>query len=349
METIGRVIQTLGSVKSPAIVVRALVTAAELHRRAASPSRALRYVRRAIAVAEAEEIERLQLLARASLANILLESGRVNDGRQHLLAYADHLRFTGRTHLLVPVLYRLGVAWRRFGRIDRALDALDEALDVCRYGQRPYDRAQERVGRASVLLAVGDVASAEATLHEARVEADLDCPSSVRLAYRDVQLSIRLARGDTAAALAVAQVAEAEATRAGHAIDAAFHLGMVGVLTANGEAIDQALDQLTAAGDRRLAGRLLLSGAALGGDVEVFAAAEQEARTSGDRFLMLEVLHVGGSSAHRKEARVICDHLLPHIPSSHVATFRARPVVRWAGLSSRGRAISGASTVRARP
>ena len=332
--TIERVLQMLEAVHSPDIEVRALVTAAELHRRAAFPEAALRLVRRAVAVARAESDESLELQARAAEANLLLERGRIAEGRKHLVAFADHLRFTGRTHLLVPVLYRLGVAWRRSGRIDRALEALDEAADVCRYAQRPHDRALERVGRAGVLLAVGDLDQATRVLGQARVEADQDCPSSLRLAYRDVQLSIRLARDDAAAALAVAQVAEAEAARAGQASNAAFHLGMVGVLTANGEAIDEALDQLATAGDRRLAACLLLAGAALGRDREVFAAAEHEARTSGDRFLMLELLYIGGSSAHRVEAKALCEHVLPHIPSALAPAFRARTVVRWAQPSS---------------
>ena len=345
-ETIQRVLHSLGSVDAPSVVIRALVTAAELHRRAANPEAARKLVRRASLVAELEDEQSLRLRARAAEANLLLEAGRVVEGRERLLEFADHLRFTGRTHLLVPVLYRLGVAWRRAGRVDRALEALDEAADVCRYAQRPHDRALERVGRASVFLAVGDLEAADAALREARVETDPDVPSILRLAYRDVQLSIRLAREDGAAALAVAQVAEAEAARAGHATDAAFHLGIVGVLTANAEAIDEALDQLACVGDRRLAARLLLAGAALGRDLEVFAAAEQEARTSGDRFLMLDVLHVGGSSAHREEARALCQHVLPHIPGGLAASFLARPAVRWANPIAGGLPIVGATALR---
>jgi tetratricopeptide (TPR) repeat protein len=337
--TIERVLQQARNLDDPAIQVQALVTAAELHRRAANPDAARRLIRRAIDLAEVVQDPALQLQALGALANLLVERGKVVEGRDIIIRLADRLRFTGQAHVLVPVLYRLAIAWRRGGRIDRAFEALDEAADVCRYAQRPHDRALERVGRASVLVEVGDLAAAERVLAEARVEADPDAPSFLRLAFRDVQLSIRLARNDGAAALAVAQVAEAEAVRAGHAADAAFHLGIVGVLTANGESIDEALDVLTHAGDRRLAARLLVAGAAVGRDPVVFAAAEQEARASGDRFLMLNVLHVGGSSEHREEARGLIEHLLPHIPDAWLPVFRARPQVAWAarGLVNRSR------------
>ena len=335
--TVQAVLNQLQSVATPAVHVQALTTAAELHRRAANAQGAHRLLERARTVADHADDPSLALVVDGALANLYVEGGRVAEGCEMLARLADHLRFTGRTHLLVPVLYRSAVAWRRSGRIDRAIDALDEAADVCRYAQRPHDRALERVGRASVLLAVGELEGAEATLREARVESDSDAPSALRLAYRDVQLSLRLTRDDMAAALAVAQVAEAEAVRAGHAADAAFFLGMVGVLTANGDAIDEALGLLSSAGDRRLAARLLLTGAVLGRDGEVFSAAEQEARASGDRFLMLDVLHGGGSSANREEAHMLCLQLLPHIPGPLVPPFRARPAVRWAApVGSRG-------------
>ena len=190
-----------------------------------------------------------------------------------------------------------------------------------------------------MLLAVGALAAAEAALLEARVEADLDAPSTLRLAFRDVQLGLRMARDDNTAALAVAQVAEAEAARAGHATDAAFHLGVVGVLTADGDAIDTSLDLLGVAGDRRHAARLLMAGAAVGRDKAVFSAAEQEARASGDQFLLLDALYVGGSSAHREEARALVQRLMPHIPAAWKALFRARSVVSWALPGSTPRSL----------
>ncbi len=314
----------------PDVPVRAMVTSAELHRRAGDPESAHLLAHRAMNLAEDSGDEGLRMHAEGALAALLVEGGRIGEGRDILLAAADHLRFTGRAHLLVPMLYRIAVAWRRLGRVDRALEALDEAADVCRYTQRPHDRALELVGRASVLVNIGDLRGAAAALSEARVEADPDAPSTLRLAFRDVQLGLRMARGDSAAALAVAQVAEAEAARAGHATDAAFYLGFVGVLTANGGAIDDALDLLEVAGDRRLAARLLLVGAAVGREKSLLAAAEHEARASGDVFLLLDAMHLGGSFAHRAEAGVLVRHLLPHIPAACKHHFRSRPAVVWA-------------------
>ena len=310
--------------------VRGMVTLAELHRRAGHPDSAHLLVHQAMGVADEANDDELLLHAKSALAALLIEGGRIADGRDILLAFADQLRFTGRAHLLVPVLYRIAVAWRRLGRVDRALDALDEAADVCRYTQRPHDRALELVGRASVLVNLGDLDGAAAALADARVEADPDVPSPLRMAFRDVQLGLRLARGDTAAALAVAQMAEAEATRAGHATDAAFYLGFVGILTAHGEAIEDALELLSIAGDRRLAARLLMIGAAVGADRSVLSAAEREARASGDVFLLLEAMHLGGSSAHRTEAESLIRQLMPHIPLALAHHFRTRPAVVWA-------------------
>ncbi len=319
--------------------VRALVTATELRRRAGNPEAAHLLIHRAIALSGRMSDTGLRMHAEAALANLLVEGGRVVEGRDILLPFADHLRFTGRAHLLVPVLYRVAVAWRRSGRVDRALEALDEAADVCRYTQRPHDRALERVGRAGVLLAVGALAAAESALLEARVEADLDAPSALRLAFRDVQLGLRMARDDNTAALAVAQLAEAEASRAGHATDAAFHLGVVGVLTADGDAIDAALAVLSVAGDRRHAARLLMAGAAVGRDKAVFSAAEQEARASGDQFLLLHALHAGGSPAHRVEARALVQQLMRHVPAAWKAHFRSRTMVSWALPAAMARSL----------
>jgi len=329
-DMVERLIDRIRPDQHPELAARALVLAAELHRRAAHPLAARRMLDRALVAAERSGEGAVVAAVEGARAHLLVEAGRVVEGRRLLEAQADHLRFTGRTHQLVPVLYRLAVALRREGRIDRALEVLDEADDVCRYAQRPHDRALSAVGRAGVLLAVRDVDGAERVLDRAREAVDADAPSSLRLAFRDVQLGARLLRGDTAAALSVAQVAEAEAARAGHAVDAAFHLGIVGVLTADTEAIGDALDLLDTAGDRRLAARLLLAGAHQSRDMDVLSNAESEARASGDRFLMLEVLHAVGSSAHRQEAEALCTHLLPNIPLHHRPRFLDSGPVRWA-------------------
>ena len=342
-DRVERLLDRVRAQEHPALAARALVLAAELHRRAAHPVAAQRLLARAVDAAGLSGEPTVVALVDAARAHLLVESGRVAEGRRLLEVQADHLRFTGRTHQLVPVLYRFGVALRREGRVDRALEVFDEADDVCRYGQRPHDRALSAVGRAGLLLAVCDVDGAEHLLERAREAVDADAPSHLRLAFRDVQLSARLLRGDTAAALSVAQVAEAEAARAGHAVDAAFHLGVVGVLTADTEAIDDALDVLDTAGDRRLAARLLLAGADQSGDMDVLSAAESEARASGDRFLMLEVLYAVGSSAHRLEAEALCAHLLPNMPIHMRPRFVDSAPVRWAAprLGATSSALAG--------
>lgn len=334
-ETIERVIDNL-SRKGPSVQLgEALLVAAELHRRAAHPEAAQRLIQRAYVVATHIDDPFLSTRVAGGEAALLIEAGRVASGRALLEEQADHLRFTGRTHMLVPVLYRLCIAHRREGRIDRALEVLEEADDVCRYAQQPHDHALTMVGRASILMAVHDLDGADAALEGARVAGDPDAPAALRMAYRDIQVAIRLARGDHAAALASAQVAEAEAVRVGFAADAAFHLGMVGVLTADGDAIDDALAVLDSAGDRRLATRLLLTGAEIGRDAQVLHRAEAEARASGDRFLLLQALHASGSGSHRTEARAICLSILPYIPARLQPRFLSSEAVQWADLPQR--------------
>jgi hypothetical protein len=143
---------------------------------------------------------------------------------------------------------------------------------------------------------------------------------------------MRLLAGDRQAALAVFQAAEVEATRAGLASAAAFFLGMVGVLTADGDAITDAMEVLGSAGDRRLAARLLLYGGTVGGDAEILESAEREARASGDVFLLLEVLHASGTAAHQEEARALAGAIVQDVPPALIDAFLGLPAIKWCGL-----------------
>ena len=73
-------------------------------------------------------------------------------------------------------------------------------------------------------------------------------------------------------------------------------------------------------------------GATIGGDAEVLESAERETRASGDRSLLLEVLHASGSAAHQREAHEIATAILEHVPPALRTTFLAQPQVQWAGL-----------------
>jgi tetratricopeptide (TPR) repeat protein len=226
----------------------------------------------------------------------------------------------------------------RTGQVGAALESLDEADEVGRYAELHYDRAHARVGRAAVHLALGDLRGATHLLASARIATDPEASTSTRLFYREVQADLRMAAGDRQAALAAYQSAEVEATRGGYAAQGAYFLGMIGVLTADPDALTDAMEVLGRGGDRRLAARLLFSGATVGGDAEVLETAERETRECNDVFLLLEVLHASGGERNRQEAQRIAQRIYWSAPRSLRAHFRSRPEVRWSGLEGPGEA-----------
>jgi ATP/maltotriose-dependent transcriptional regulator MalT len=179
---------------------------------------------------------------------------------------------------------------------------------------------------------VGDLEGTASLLKAARVALDPDASTFHRIQYREVQAHVRLIAGDRQAALAVYQVAETEATRAGLASSAAFFLGMVGVLTADGDAITDAMEVLGTAGDRRLAARLLLYGGTVGGDAEILESAERGARASGDVFLLLEIFHASGTAAHQEEAKALAGRIFAEVPLPLQESFQRLPAIKWCGL-----------------
>ncbi len=282
----------------------------------------------------AEALRSDDMLARANGAIGLLqaENGRLEDAEKSIEQEVAWLRTSARPAAIVSALCRLAVVERRLGRCDLALAALDEADDVCRFAMQPYERAQARVARSTIHLAVDDLDRADELLQQASLALDPDAGVILRANYRDAQGELRLARGDHQAALACFQAAETEAEKAGLTAFAAFCLGMAGVLTANSTAISQALEVLSVSGDRRHGARLMLYGAIIGGDADVLESAEQEIRACGDRFLLLRALHACGGASRRREASMLCRHLLPHLPPPLVPRFMDVPAVLWTGL-----------------
>jgi hypothetical protein len=129
--------------------------------------------------------------------------------------------------------------------------------------------------------------------------------------------------------LATFQSAEAEADRTGFAVLGAYYLGMIGVLTADPDALLEAMDLLEDTGDRRLSATLLYYGGTVGGDAEVLEFAVEEARASGDLFLLLEVLHATGGRRARHEAGRIASTIEATIPKKLHPYFQQHPAVSW--------------------
>lgn len=310
----------------------ALLIAAAGRRLTADPSAAAHLYEEARA--EATHVGDPSALARArgGIGILLAERGAVEEARVHLEEETAVYRGRGDTERLVPALYRLAVLHRRAGRVDLALEALDEADEAARFAALPYQRSLARIGRAGVHLAAGDLGGASRLLQEARPALDPDAGTFLRVAWWELQGSVRLAAGDRQAALAAWQDAETDATRAGWVGPAAYLRGMVGVLCADGAAIEAAVQVLERGGDRRFIARLLHLGATVGGDTDILAQAEGEARACGDLFLLLDVLFASAGPERRAEAARLIAEVHAHLPRALRGAFAERPVVRWAGL-----------------
>lgn len=309
---------------------RALLLAATAHRLRAETDPARRLYQRCVQAARALGDPATAAMADGGMGILLAEEGSLEEALRHLELEASHLRTHGQAPRLVPALYRVAITLRRLGRVDEALMALDEADDAARFAHLPYERARADVGRAAIHLAAGDLDGTQDLLARAQVALHADADAFLRLSHREVQADLRLARGDRQAALAVFQAAEAEARGAGIVASRAYFLGMVGVLTADPDALIDAMDVLGVAGDRRQAARVLLLGALTGGDAEVLEAAEEEARNSGDVFILLDVFVSLGDAAAAEEARALCAGILTHLPLALQASFRRTPAARWA-------------------
>jgi tetratricopeptide (TPR) repeat protein len=323
-------IELLGSHAEDPSLPRALLLAATAHRLRGEPDPARALYERCVQTARSQGDAATAAMADGGMGILLAEEGSLEDALRHLEREARHLRTHGQARRLVPALYRLAITLRRLGRADEALMALDEADDAARFAHLPYERARVDVGRAAVHLAAGDLEGTEDRLARAQVALHPDADAFLRLSHREIQADLRMAGGDRQAALAVFQAAESEARSAGLVAARAYFLGMVGVLTADPDALIDAMDVLGIAGDRRLAARVLLMGAITGGDDEILAAALEEARNSGDVFLVLDVLAAGGEPGDREEARGLCARIMTHLPLALQATFGASLAARWA-------------------
>jgi len=314
---------------------RALLLAADNLHAAARPEEAAELYHRCIDVALQQDRPGFAAQAHGALGLMLADEGHLGDAVRHLEQEAGYMRTGGPAKDLIVALCRLATCRRRQGRVDAAMEALSEADRHAAAAELPYERALVRIGLAELYLCVGDAEQVHRQLRDARHAVEPDARSAIRLAYRQVQLEVRLVAADHQAALATCQAAELEASRAGFLAVGAFFLGITGVLTADAEALTEAMDVLGRGGDRRLAARLLLLGASVGGDAEVLRSAEAEARASGDTFLLLEALHASGSEEHRREALGLVTEVASHLPGRLGEPFGLLPAVRWA-RESRG-------------
>ncbi|MFM2245910.1 MAG: hypothetical protein RL071_1984 [Pseudomonadota bacterium] len=317
----------------PAVLARALLLSGETHHVAGRPDAARAALERGQTVAAALGDGLLRAAIDSALGALSADEGLVGPAASAWGAEVELLRGSAPGPRLVRALLRLADAQRRLGRLDLAVDLLDEADDAARYARHPYSRAEIAVQRAGLMRDLAESAAADALLARGAVALDPDASTALRLAYRRAQVDARLERGDRPAALAACQLGETEASRAGAQALRGWFLGMAGVLTADPAALSAAMDVLTVSGDRRLLARLLLAGARAGGDAELQAAGEREARAAADPLLVLAALHARGDAAAQAEARALARQLLPFVPPSMQGAFLRAPPVVWSGLS----------------
>ena len=320
----------LGETPGDPSLSRALLVAATAHRLAARTDEAAALYHQCIDVAMEQGQRAWAAMAHGGLGVLLADAGRLEDAVRHLEQEAAFLRARTLPSALIHTLDRVSQCHLRLGRPRRSLEALDEADQAARFAELSYEAALLRVGRARVHHAMGDRAGAIEQLRGARVALEPEAPVELRLAYRNLQGEVRLQSGDHQAALAAFQAAETEANRSGHLALGAYYLGMVGVLTADPDALTGAMEVLARTGDRSLTARLLLHGARVGGDAQVLQSAEHEARASRDRFTLLSVLHAVGSVEARREARALAEIIREGSPEHFYPTFDSLPAVAWA-------------------
>jgi serine/threonine-protein kinase len=324
---------TIGQNVDDAALPRVLLIAASGHWSGGRSRIAAELYNRCIDVAMAQGRPEFAALARGGLGWLLAEVGNLEDAAHNLEREAAFLRSRTMSQKLVHTLFRLASTRRRAGEAGLALENLDEAEEVARYADLPFEWALGRVGRAAVSMWVGDLEGANTLLRSASGALAPEASAFIRLAYRDVQADVRMLAGDAQGALAAYQQAEAEAAKGGFAARGAFHLGMIGVLTANPRALTEAMTLLSQGGDRRLAARLLLYGGTVGADPLILTRAITEARASGDKLLLIEALFASGTDIDRDEALPLAQFIDARLPRHLRKHFRSLAAVRWAGIN----------------
>ncbi len=324
---------TIGASTEDPALPRVLLVAASGHWSGGRSRIAAELYNRCIEVAMGQGRREFAALAHGGLGWLLAEAGHLDDATRHLEEEAAFLRSRTMSQKLVQTLYRLAITRKRAGEAGLALENLDEAEEVGRYADLPFEWALARLGRAAVHMWVGDLEGANTLLRSASGAAAPEASAWIRLAYRDVQAELRMLAGDRQGALAAYQQAEAEAGKGGFTARGAFHLGMIGVLTANPQALTEAMTLLSQAGDRRLSARLLLSGGTVGADPLILVRAISEARESGDKLLLVEALFASGTDIDRDEALPFAQFIDARLPRHLRKHFRALAAVRWAGIN----------------
>ncbi|MDP2306569.1 MAG: protein kinase [Pseudomonadota bacterium] len=314
----------------PGATARTLLAGGHVHFALGELDLALVAFHRALDRAAPGPVDRIGVDARLGDARIVALQGNPLRAMTLYRGLAAELRAVDRTLAGCEALVRLAELQRASGRLAAAMESLRTASELVGERNAPFSAASVAIGRARVHLSVGDVEGAHALLVAHAACGDTPAPWPVRAEYLATLADLRAATGDTQAALAVHVRAAEGAAAVPDRIARAFHAGMVGILTVDSGAVGDAVDALAAIGAPGLQARLLLAGGRTGRDGDVLSAAAAEARLSGDKLLLLEILEARRDATDRAEARVILAQCLDGLFGPFRERFVDCAVARWA-------------------
>lgn len=273
-------------------------------------------------------VDRVGVAARILLGRIACGRGALAEAGVILRGVATELRQVDRVHGAGEALALLADVHRLEGNLSASDEALRVADGLVRGRGLPWMLAHVSLLFAALHLACGDTAGAAEIARSQASCGEGHAPWTVRLAYLELLGELRTLAGDMPAALALhLRVVEA-AEAAGDEPIRAFHAGMAAILTADAVGVSVAMEALRALHMPRPRALLLAAGARGSASPDLLRAALAEARDSGDRLLLLSLLHALRESP--AEAREICEDAIHGLHGGLRVSFLDRPDVVWA-------------------
>ncbi len=300
-------------------------------------------LRKAVETASMQGRQDAVATGRGLLGELHLAAGRVDMAARLLEEEAEVLRRGGEPERRVAGYLCLASVRLRGGEVGAALSSVRRAQRVARAGRLTRLEAHVGTAIAEIHLACADADGAARLLRKWRVAGEPESEVETQLGWWSLRVRMRLEQGDHPAALAACHRVAELAERTGREPVRAFHAGLEAVLTAQGDALEDAMEALAECGDRRLIARLLLAGARIGGDAEVLAAGLEEARECGDVFFLLRALHAAGGSRAQVHAYDIAERLQVEVERADPdlsRSFRMGAAVRWALSDSSASGVS---------
>jgi tetratricopeptide (TPR) repeat protein len=300
-------------------------------------------LRSAVETASVQQSKISVATGRGLLGELHLTAGRVDMAARLLEEEAQVLSVGGAPERRVSGYLALALARLRAGLVGPSLTAVRRARRIARESRLPQLESHVGTVLAAIHLDCSDSEGATNLLRKWRVAGEPESEVQIQLEWWSLRTRMRLQQGDHPAALAACHRVAELAERTGREPVRAFHAGLEAVLTAQGDALEDAMEALAECGDRRLIARLLLAGARIGGDAEVLAAGLEEAGECGDDFFLLRALHSAGGVRAQGQAKELVERLLREIEMADLdlfRTFRLGPVVRWALSDANGPGVS---------